>query len=739
MLNPGFFRDRPLAFPALLATLFAGSLFAQASKPATPPKKPAAPSSSPPNPWLITLDRPKPGDQIVTGEAPDGSRTIRLVLINGKGDPVEDETHTVAPEAGKGTHWSFVVGFRAPLPADSAIQSYTISPGKAPVPDKLVLVQPPQAQSRTATNNTQNQPANPPQTATGASPRVAPQAQTPAPAPNSNASGPTQASADATPPAPPANPCDTSNASPGLDLDKTTVLSGHTRITGKSFTVQAGDVVFCVNSNSVKVALTSDPTNFKDSVSFTGGALDVTLQNPLKSNQSFTGIATATSTDGKKTIASQSFPSITPGIPTLDSRNPPTLQTDLVPGVSEIDVIGIPTPASAAYEVRVTPCPGSAGPDGPLDIKWTTANRFWENTNSNGTAVFTLNTPLNAGQQVRFCETIVDTTDPNAPVQAAAQPTLTLVNDPLDLGRVRYSFTSGVVLSQNNGFQAPSGSNAGLFLAFDADRAWLPLNTHGMSRFNINTFFDARLTSVATQNATSTTTTGSATPSTSPSTFDTFKSSSQAASLEAGIYAPLVTTPWAKDRYSLFLGPLFKAGFVTLTDQQIAAASAQSTSTASSTTTTTTQTAALTDRFYTNYALGSRIGVFRHFHSRDAAPDLISFVDIAVGKFGDFEAVRLIQPAERDNMTGYSLTNEMISLRPWRVSLEGLLRIPRTPLVLGFNANIGLSSVHAQMVKDGMTGTPFLVPFALPKDDLRFLLGARFDAGKLFRSLPTLQ
>ena len=66
--------------------------------------------------------------------------------------------------------------------------------------------------------------------------------------------------------------------------------------------------------------------------------------------------------------------------------------------------------------------------------------------------------------------------------------------DPLDLGHVRYYFTSGVVLSNSGRF-----AQAGLFLGLNVDRSWLVTNRPGWRRVGINTYFETQLTSVALQ------------------------------------------------------------------------------------------------------------------------------------------------------------------------------------------------------------------------------------------------
>jgi hypothetical protein len=74
-----------------------------------------------------------------------------------------------------------------------------------------------------------------------------------------------------------------------------------------------------------------------------------------------------------------------------------------------------------------------------------------------------------------------------------------------------------------------------------------------------------------------------------------------------------------------------------------------------------------------------------------AGPELVSYVDLVYGKYTSLD------PHRR------------------RLGIEGWLRAPGTPIVVGFNANVGgAASAH---------------------DDLRFFIGARFDLGSLIQKL----
>ena len=357
------------------------------------------------------------------------------------------------------------------------------------------------------------------------------------------------------------------------------------------------------------------------------------------------------------------------------------IRGELVPGATNVFVDATPTIAGSGYETRIYACPDGV----PAGIRDSVGFKPYAVTDATGQASITFEQPLAAGQSVSLCQKIVGTGSPAASaVEAPGSGTIAIAN-PLDLGRVRYYFTSGVVLSSGQGFQLnTAGTQASLFLELDADRAWLPLNAGGFRRLNVNSYLGIRLTSVPTQQAQA------------GSTLENFVQSQKAASFQAGAYLPLIVAePWSigDSRYSLFLAPLGQAGFTTLTGDANSATS-------------------LTDRFFKSYSFGARLGVFEHFHSEAAAPELISYLDITRGRFGDFEAFR-------DLSSGPA--SSVLSERPWRYSLEGLFKVPHSPFVLGFNANIGTG------------GKPGLIE---PRDDLRFLFGAQFDFSKFLKAIP---
>lgn len=392
------------------------------------------------------------------------------------------------------------------------------------------------------------------------------------------------------------------------------------------------------------------------------------------------------------------------------SRVPPAaipvqVRGELAAGLTSIIVDATPTPTNSGYEVRLQACPGAVA----AGIRDSTGFRPYAVTDASGQAVIAFEQPLAVGQSVSLCQKIVNTNDPSQPPFIAPGSGTTAITSTLDLGRVRYYFTSGVLLSNNQGFQLnSSGTQAGLFLALTADRSWLAPGPSGYRRLNLNTYLDARLTSVATQ----------ATGGTSAANLQSFTESQKAASFEAGIYIPwIVGEPWVsgKSRYSMFAAPLAKTGFVTLAGDGTNAAAA----------------VPVTGSFYKSYSFGARLGIFQHFLSDSAAPELVSYVDFATGRFGDFEAFRDLT-VEANPAASATGSHNFLLARPWRYSLEGILKVPHSPFIVGFNANLGSGAWPASRTAPGV------YPFTQPRDDLRFLFGAQFDFSKLLSTVPQL-
>ncbi|HYL73141.1 MAG TPA: hypothetical protein VEU96_02995 [Bryobacteraceae bacterium] len=252
-----------------------------------------------------------------------------------------------------------------------------------------------------------------------------------------------------------------------------------------------------------------------------------------------------------------------------------------------------------------------------------------------------------------------------------------------DFGRIRSYFVAGSLLS----FDGGSFSQPSVFLALNANRNWIwggmtPVTKDaGIEqtghRFMFDTFFEARLTTVPVAVG--------ATP-----TLQSTLTSPKAGELVGGVSAPIIVATWShgKDPYGFTVGPIAKVGFLTPVGS-------------------TTGATVTPQSFYTNYGFGTRLGFQKLTYSSNIAPETISYIDVVSGRFSNFD---------------------LNHMRPWRFAFEGLLKVPSTPLFVGFSANIhqnfGLGKGN---------------PASNARDDLRFLFGAKFDAGKLFDAIGQIK
>jgi hypothetical protein len=363
---------------------------------------------------------------------------------------------------------------------------------------------------------------------------------------------------------------------------------------------------------------------------------------------------------------------------------------------------------------------------------------------TDNTFSLTLQEAFRGGQKIR-----VDEIFQNCEGPAALSSEVADVVVPGDWGRVKGYFTSGILLSQNQN----SFSQSSLFMGFNLDKTWrMPgyyhqvRKTSGATRMShwpgINTFFDVRLTSIPVSacnlpNGASGSNSGScaspsptptpaaatvhqqaaaATPS--PTPLDTFLSQRKTARLTVGTYFPFTITSWTynKTPNALFIAPLAKVGFDTPAGDltQVQSSSTNTTTGTTTNTSATTVTAVNQTSFYNFYGYGGRIGHYALTSSRNEAPELVSYLDVIFGRFSNLES--LINPE-----TGALPDHPAKRIRLYRLALEGVLKVPSTPMIIGFSANVGQESLGL--------GPNTIVQRA--GDDLRFLFGVRFDAAKL--------
>jgi hypothetical protein len=302
-------------------------------------------------------------------------------------------------------------------------------------------------------------------------------------------------------------------------------------------------------------------------------------------------------------------------------------------------------------------------------------------------------------------ETIALGVEDDSGAQAATEDIPILKNgDIYDWGRVRAYFTAGVMFSK----ERESFSQQDFSIGFNLDKNWWQRdatkiatdNRHPFSHFN--TFFETRITSapVLTKNpagSTASESTDSDQETGCSSGIDCFLASRKVAMMQVGGYLPMTFKPfrWDFDGQAnvVFLAPLAKAGIQTITSREEGLPS---------------------DDVYNFFSFGTRLGHFK-LGEQNRSPELISYLDLTYGKWENFDLRRGLgsdgKPVTDPMKVVYTLRR-----RPFRIGAEGRLKIPQTPMFVGFDGNFG----------DG-------------PDDLRFILGTRFDVGKLIGRLQKLR
>jgi hypothetical protein len=278
-----------------------------------------------------------------------------------------------------------------------------------------------------------------------------------------------------------------------------------------------------------------------------------------------------------------------------------------------------------------------------------------------------------------------------------------------DWGRVRGYFSAGMIFSK----EREDFSQSDMFLDFTLDKNYIAKPFLIFKDFN--TFFNARLTSIPVVEK-ETTETGGTPPAAQDECTgvecETFLASKKAAMMQAGIYLPMYwgVTSWFRkvqrennfrwEKNALFIAPLAKGGIATITgDQQTAEGQRFG-----------------KDDVFNFFSFGAMLGHYR-LHTRindngdyennpNIAPELISWLTLTAGRWENFEIE--VPTGDKDAM-GNDIN---VRQRPWRIEALGRLKIPETPFIVGFDGNFGKG-----------------------RDDLRFLFGARFDVGKIMRTL----
>ncbi|MEE8587450.1 MAG: hypothetical protein V3T83_21645 [Acidobacteriota bacterium] len=313
-------------------------------------------------------------------------------------------------------------------------------------------------------------------------------------------------------------------------------------------------------------------------------------------------------------------------------------------------------------------------------------------------------------------------------------PTQSVTTGNLDWGRLRAYFSTGVILSKEN----EDFSEQDPFLGFNLDANWWKSKARNWSgqgscsnqpderdklcapRFMFNSFMDVRLTSIGVNKmempdedddgggAMLRLQDDDEDEGTSVSDL---LSSRSAALIQNGFYFPILTTVWKYNNHSnaLFVAPLAKIGWQTTTENGMTVTPADQDGPMPMGVTGIMDDPAVMmpeDDVFNFYAFGVRMGHFdlksmqgRNGDMTGASPQLLSYLDILFGKWENYEITEVIN-------------GETAVERPWRLALEGRLKIPRLPFYAGLEANLGQG-----------------------RDDVRFFFGTTFDIGNLFGGL----
>lgn len=301
------------------------------------------------------------------------------------------------------------------------------------------------------------------------------------------------------------------------------------------------------------------------------------------------------------------------------------------------------------------------------------------------------------------------------------------IGDLYNWGRVRAYFSAGVIFSK----QRQSFSQQDPMLAFNLDKNWWNASLTNKVPFrHFNTFFEARLTSipVVTPERSNASTTDNQTSDAQQcrdisNGLTCFLASRKAAQMQVGGYIPIysqfMTWKYGADNNAVFLAPLAKFGVQTITSEEVDQLRLANNGDPNY--------VLNGDDVYNYFAFGTRLGHYRLPTSANVAPELISYLDLTLGKWENFD-LRRGQPCNAPANSGkFDCQNGngtvllggkpvYIRERHFRAGFEGRLKVPETPLFVGFDANFGKGP-----------------------DDLRFLFGTRFDVGSLFGRLKFLQ
>jgi hypothetical protein len=378
------------------------------------------------------------------------------------------------------------------------------------------------------------------------------------------------------------------------------------------------------------------------------------------------------------------------------------------------------------------------------------ANSLYVATDSNGHFSANLAEALSEGETIQVVQILPQGVQPAIADYGRCASVRLEVPSAFTFYRTNVTFAAGLVISNNSSGSVASSnfSQANQFYALNLDRAWkLPgtdcatLSAAGKHQAKcgcknapkdgwkgsgipgINSFFETRLTAIPVSSNAATTLTSSGvnsgTGSTSSSTStSSILTSQKVVRVMGGIYLPWMLVHGHGDHPSgLFLAPVGKVGFDTLTGSGQTTVPLSGNGSSASTNTLYYQTAYNFDN-YLDITWGRYSNLPSAICKTSTVQEPLS------------PASQCLADYPKLYTTGANPLYPVDTLkRLYRIDIEGLVRIPvpatAIPFYIGMNANIGQHGIGTSLLDRG---------FSTP-DDIRIFFGTKFDVGNLLSTL----
>ncbi|MFZ0272493.1 MAG: hypothetical protein WB524_22965 [Acidobacteriaceae bacterium] len=379
-------------------------------------------------------------------------------------------------------------------------------------------------------------------------------------------------------------------------------------------------------------------------------------------------------------------------------------------------------------------------------------------TQSNGTFSLTLATPLLEEEKLRIVQILPPGTlfsDEYLALHTAYSPLLT-VPAVADWGRVQADFAAGILFTNNSQLNSSDTSNftqAHEFLDLTVEKGWtLPgcylryrdeclreneaSANHGPSEKHrgdyvpdesqnwwyrhhpgIISFFEGRLTAIpvatvdsaatstsSSSNSNSTSATTTAAPSASASSLlsANLLTTAQTARFATGVYMPtlLQRWNWHGTPNALFLGPLSKVGFDSVTGPSTINVPAGTPGASSGGTVT-------LEPLYNSWGFGGRVGHMQLGGSESKSPNLTSYVDVSIGPYSNLQSYICKKTPADQVLVTTSVTSSTGTTTTTSTQFVSALGYPTITGYPGTSCAVDYPTYYAQTVPNGLT---FVIP-----------------------------